>query len=106
MATKKNGKGEESKVQAAALVMNDAGGDVPEIRANVLDGRDRDLLARGQRFLTMIQSPAFAARAARSGYTSEEHKEGWALLNLASGQGRRLDDCFHRVGRLFEPPAR
>ena len=95
MTTKKNGHGAAAKGIGPEIAKAPVDTDtLPDIRANVLDTRDRELLGRGQRLLTIIQSPLYASRAARSGYTSEEHKEGWTLLNAASGQNRRLEDCF------------
>lgn len=94
MTTKKNGNAGAKGQMKTQNVVESAMEEIPEIRASVLETRDREWLSRGQRLLTMIQSPAFAAGAARAGYSSEEHKEGWALLNLASGQGRSLDDGF------------
>jgi hypothetical protein len=60
----------------------------------VLTAADQDLLGRALQFLVNIRTTPFGARARREGYTLEEHREGWRLLKLASGEERPLDHLF------------
>ena len=49
---------------------------------------EQDLLGRALRFLVNIQAAPFAARARQEGYTPQEHREGWRLFKVASGEER------------------
>ncbi len=60
----------------------------------VYNATEQDFLARGLKFLVNIQTAPFAARALREGYTTEEHRIGWKLFKLASGESRPLDHLF------------
>lgn len=63
----------------------------------VLTAAEQDLLGRALKLLVNIQSPPFSARARREGYTAEEHREGWRLLKLASGEARPLEHLFVEI---------
>ncbi|WP_437573121.1 hypothetical protein [Sorangium sp. So ce887] len=60
----------------------------------VLTAAEQDLLGRALRLLVNVQAAPFCARARREGYTAEEHREGWRLLKLASGEQRPLEHLF------------
>ncbi|XYH92682.1 hypothetical protein ACMHYB_33000 [Sorangium sp. So ce1128] len=60
----------------------------------VLTAAEQDLLGRALRFLVNVQAAPFVARARREGYTPDEHREGWRLLKLASGEQRPLEHLF------------
>ncbi|WP_437805609.1 hypothetical protein [Sorangium sp. So ce1078] len=60
----------------------------------VLGAAELDLLGRALKFLVNVQAAPFGARARREGYTAEEHREGWRLLKLASGEQRPLEHLF------------
>ncbi|MGK3962076.1 hypothetical protein WMF38_54355 [Sorangium sp. So ce118] len=60
----------------------------------VLTAAEQDLLGRALRFLVNVQAAPFGARARREGYTPDEHREGWRLLKLASGEQRPLEHLF------------
>ncbi|WP_437963355.1 hypothetical protein WMF04_26920 [Sorangium sp. So ce260] len=60
----------------------------------VLSAAEQDLLGRALKFLVNVQAAQFGARARREGYTAEEHREGWRLLKLASGEQRPLEHLF------------
>lgn len=63
----------------------------------VLTAAEQGLLGRALKLLVNIQSPPFSARARREGYTAEEHREGWRLLKLASGEARPLEHLFVEI---------
>ncbi|KYG03186.1 hypothetical protein BE21_52955 [Sorangium cellulosum] len=60
----------------------------------VLTAAEQDLLGRALRLLVNVQAAPFVERARREGYTAEEHREGWRLLKLASGEQRSLEHLF------------
>jgi hypothetical protein len=69
--------------------------DASEIPAGVvLTADEQDLLGKVLKLLVNISRPPHIAVARREGYTNKEHKEGWRLLKLASGEGRSLDHLF------------
>ncbi|KYF62778.1 hypothetical protein BE11_10420 [Sorangium cellulosum] len=55
---------------------------------------DQHLLGRALKLLVNVQAAPFIARARREGYTPAEHREGWRLLRLASGEQRPLEHLF------------
>ncbi|WP_437276156.1 hypothetical protein WME90_33600 [Sorangium sp. So ce375] len=63
----------------------------------VLTAAEQDLLERSLKLLVNIQTVPFNARARREGYTADEHREGWRLLRLASGEAKPLDHLFAEV---------
>jgi hypothetical protein len=60
----------------------------------VLSAAEQDLLGRALKFLVNIKAQPYATRARREGYTPAEHREGWRLLKLASGEERPLEHLF------------
>ncbi|XYH95155.1 hypothetical protein ACMHYB_46325 [Sorangium sp. So ce1128] len=63
----------------------------------VLTAAEQDLLERSLKLLVNIQTAPFSARARREGYTADEHREGWRLLRLASGEAKPLEHLFDEV---------
>ncbi|WP_437602491.1 hypothetical protein WMF28_12830 [Sorangium sp. So ce590] len=63
----------------------------------VLTAAEQDLLERSLKLLVNIQTTPFSARARREGYTTDEHREGWRLLRIASGEEKPLDHLFVEV---------
>ncbi|WP_437721927.1 hypothetical protein [Sorangium sp. So ce861] len=63
----------------------------------VLTAAEQDLLERSLKLLVNIQTSPFSARARREGYTADEHREGWRLLRLASGEAKPLEHLFAEV---------
>ncbi|WP_437283481.1 hypothetical protein WME90_23770 [Sorangium sp. So ce375] len=59
-----------------------------------LTAAEQDLLGRALRFLVNVQAAPFLARARREGYAANEHREGWRLFKLASGEQRPLEHLF------------
>ncbi|CAN94716.1 MULTISPECIES: hypothetical protein [Sorangium] len=59
-----------------------------------LSAAEQDLLGRALRFLVNVQAAPFIARARREGYAANEHREGWRLFKLASGEQRPLEHLF------------
>jgi hypothetical protein len=72
---------------------DDAGDDV-EVTATTQTAAQRAILARVSRFLVNIQSKTLGPKAARAGYTSKAHAEGWKLYNKAGGADRPLEHWF------------
>jgi hypothetical protein len=68
--------------------------DEPPIDPTTVSSLDKAFLARVMRFLVTVQSPAYAVRARREGYSPKEHELGWQLWRTASGQDRPLDHWF------------
>jgi hypothetical protein len=67
----------------------------PETPESVaLTADEQELLGKVLKFLVNISRPPHLAVARREGYTGKEHKEGWRLFKLASGEGRSLDHLF------------
>ncbi|KYF63361.1 hypothetical protein [Sorangium cellulosum] len=60
----------------------------------VLTAAEQHLLGRALKLLVNVQAAPFIARARREGYTPAEHREGWRLLKLASGEQRPLEHLF------------
>ncbi|WP_437949133.1 hypothetical protein WME98_52635 [Sorangium sp. So ce296] len=60
----------------------------------VLTAAEQDLLGRALKLLVNVQAAPFVERARREGYTAEEHREGWRLFKLASGEQRPLEHLF------------
>lgn len=65
-----------------------------EVTATAQTAAQRAVLARVSRFLVNIQSTTLGRKAARAGYTSEAHAEGWKLYNKAGGADRPLEHWF------------
>ncbi|KYF55719.1 hypothetical protein BE08_06295 [Sorangium cellulosum] len=63
----------------------------------VLTASEQDLLERSLKLLVNIQTTPFSARARREGHTADEHREGWRLLRLASGEAKPLEHLFVEV---------
>ncbi|WP_437594893.1 hypothetical protein [Sorangium sp. So ce1000] len=59
-----------------------------------LTAAEQNLLGRALRFLVNVQAAPFIARARREGYAANEHREGWRLFKLASGEQRPLEHLF------------
>ncbi len=74
----------------------DAGQDpeAAEVTATTQTAAQRAILARVSRFLVNIQSKSLGPKAARAGYTSKAHAEGWRLYNKAGGADRPLEHWF------------
>ncbi|WP_437729727.1 hypothetical protein [Sorangium sp. So ce1335] len=60
----------------------------------LLTAAEQELLGRALRFLVNVQAAPFIARARREGYTPDEHREGWRLLKVASGEQRPIEHLF------------
>ncbi|WP_437645054.1 hypothetical protein [Sorangium sp. So ce362] len=63
----------------------------------VLTAAEQDLLERSLKLLVNIQTTPFSERARREGYTADEHREGWRLLRVASGEEKPLEHLFVEV---------
>ncbi|AUX46169.1 hypothetical protein SOCE26_076740 [Sorangium cellulosum] len=63
----------------------------------ILTAVEQDLLERSLKLLVNIQTAPFSAQARREGYTADEHREGWRLLRLASGEAKPLEHLFAEV---------
>lgn len=68
-----------------------------------LTSKERRLLQRTSRFLIAIAVPARARRAAREGYTPQEHKEGWRHWRLAAGEQIGLDHWLDDLHASEDP---
>lgn len=73
----------------------------PSTRAPMIDDEDEGITAEDQqflgqslRFLVNLQKPGLAKIAQASGYSGEEHAEGWRLHRAASGQDHALSVVF------------
>ena len=65
-----------------------------ETNPTTITARERAFLGRVGRFLVNVQSERYLPRAARNGYTNDEHKEGWRLWSIAAGRDRSLAHWF------------
>lgn len=62
--------------------------------ADILSNYERERVGQFRQFLAEILSPDVASRAAGVGYTSAEHAEAWAKLDILDGRELTLDDAL------------
>jgi hypothetical protein len=83
------------KVKEPPASLEDPAADAPETSGSgALTADEQELLGKVLKFLVNISRVPHIGAARREGYTSKEHKEGWRLFKLASGEGRPLEHLF------------
>ncbi len=69
-----------------------------------LDSKEISRVALILRCLLGISEPEVALRAARLGYTKEEHAQGWRLIEAASGASVTFDELLAEADRRLSAP--